>query len=672
MADVYKVYDKQRRTYLAMKVMKADLAEDREFLRRFKRDAAHMTKLQHPNIVRFYGLEQEEGLAFMLLEFIDGRTLKTEIFNEKGPLALCKVLLVMRSICSALHYAHQSGYVHCDVKPANIMINNKGDVFLVDFGIAREVDATTSTMIGFGAPAYMAPEQIKGADPSASMDIYSLGVTLYEMLTGGRRPFTGDKAQNTGTASQKVRWEQLKLKPPSPKLYNSNISDALEAVVMKCLEKAPSRRFRNTMDLQDVLQAALPKIDPAVLTRCLVRKTGEDETKFNFMQWLQSMANRVPIPFVQRNPVVLAAASVLLLIGLILAIALPGGNEPPDETHMAEATNRDSEIPNEAGEYQPQEVAEVQVPPVPQPTYTPRFTETPPKCTRDGEIWTDPTDMADLVCVSEGDFIMGSRDDNMIALKKREEILYERIYLDAYWIDQMEVSVGQFQQFVNETGYQTGAERQHFGHTMNIIENTWSINPRSDWLHPQGSGEAEMDHPVTQVTWNDAMAYCEWAGRTLPTEAQWEKAARGTTGFNFPFETDRQYVYCLNANFSDDSLGAKYSKDGCDDGYKFTAPVYETYYCRSYLGACASVLDNPYNIYNILGNVTEWVLDDWNGKWYSKISSNNPVFISNSNQKSIRGGSWGAMPEKNRPTNRDYDQIDAAYDTLGFRCAYTP
>lgn len=668
MADVYKVYDMQRGTYLALKVLKPELAEDREFIRRFRNEAKLLMKLQHPNIVRLYDFGEDGNIVFMVLEYIDGPTLKTEIFNEKGPMPPLKIFKVMRGVCHALQYAHQSGFVHCDVKPANIMISRQGEVFLTDLGIARNVDTETITMVGFGAPAYMAPEQIRGEDPSPGMDIYSLGITLYEMLTGGRRPFTGERAQNTGTVSQKVRWEQLKLNPPSPRLYNPGISDVLEAVVLKCLEKTPSRRFKTTLDLLEHLQKALPPIDAQLLEQTF-RKKEEIVKPLSLMERLQMVANKIPVPFVQQNPVVLPI-SILVLVLFIIGVSSLGGDDSSEEIAEAQPLQATQDYADEINLAIPEEEP---VAPSPQPTSTSRFTEIPPNCTRDGEIWTDPTDMANLVCVTDGDFIMGSRPDNGIAVKKREEVLYERVYLDAFWIDQMEVSVGQFQQFVDETGYQTDAERQHFGHTMNIIENTWDINPRADWLHPQGgSGDAIFDHPVTQVTWNDATAYCDWAGRTLPTEAQWEKAARGTFGFNFPFETDRQYVYCLNANFSDDSLGAKYSKDGCLDGYKFTAPVYETYYCRSYLGSCASVLDNPYNIYNMLGNVSEWVLDDWNGKWYSSLPSSNPVFISNSSQKCMRGGSWGAMPEKNRPTNRDYDQIDAAYDTLGFRCAYMP
>lgn len=669
MADVYRVVDLQRQTRLAMKVLKADLAEDREFLRRFKGEGNKLAKLQHPNIVRFFGLEQDGPIVFMLMQYIDGRTLKTEIFNENAPMSYEKIWRIMEPVCAALNYAHSLGYVHCDVKPANIMIDNDGQIYITDFGIAREVDATTSTMVGFGAPAYMSPEQIRGDDPTPGMDIYSLGITLYEMLAGGRRPFTGESAQITGTASQKVRWEQVKLKPPSPRLYNPAIPPALEAVVMRCLEKKPVNRYHDARVMLSDLSKALPPLDRAILDTCLINRTthkeGDKGVSTGFMHWLQTIANHIPFEPVRKQPLLLTAIPALIIFAILLICLKPQRSGVPETTYTPQQPTLENRPESTA-------IAEAAAEPA-QVISGVALSKTPPACNHAGDEWTDPTDMAKLVCIPEGDFIMGSKEDNLIAKKKREELLYKNIYLDAFWMDQTEVSVAQFQKFVDETGYITEVEKNHSGQTMNTVENTWSINPKADWLHPHGTNdEEESDHPVSQVTWNDAVAYCEWAGRSLPTEAQWEKAARGTNGYSFPFEFDDQYVYCLNSNFSDQSLGAKRSKDGCDDGYKYAAPVYEDFYCRSYLGSCASVLDNPYNLYNMLGNVTEWVMDDWNGKFYRSIPSSNPVNIKNSEQKCIRGGSWGSVPEKTRPTNRDYDLADAAYDTLGFRCAYNP
>jgi serine/threonine-protein kinase len=188
MAEVYRVFDQERGVTLAMKVLREDLAEDRVFLRRFQREAQNLAKLQHPNIVRFYGLEQEGALAFILMDYIEGLTLRRVIFDAGGPLPMQRVLAILQPVCSALNYAHRQGIVHCDLKSSNIMLDKSGRVYLTDFGIARMTDMATSTLVGTGTPAYMAPELILGKDPTAQSDIYALGVVLFEMLSGGERP----------------------------------------------------------------------------------------------------------------------------------------------------------------------------------------------------------------------------------------------------------------------------------------------------------------------------------------------------------------------------------------------------------------------------------------------------------------------------------------------------
>jgi len=257
MAEVYKVWDKERAVFLAMKLLREDLAEDKIFFRRFRREAQTLAKLQHPNIVRYYGLEQEGPLAFMMMDFIEGVPLRREIFNSEKGLSQSKVLEIFRPVCSALHYAHNSGMVHCDIKPGNILIDQSGRVLLTDFGIARMTDAATATMVGMGTPAYMAPELIQGKEPTPETDIYALGIVLFEMLTGGERPFTGETAKTTGSTSEKVRWEQNHMTAPSPRQHNSTIPSEVEAVVLKCLEKRHDDRYTNPLELLNALESAI-------------------------------------------------------------------------------------------------------------------------------------------------------------------------------------------------------------------------------------------------------------------------------------------------------------------------------------------------------------------------------------------------------------------------------
>jgi serine/threonine protein kinase len=259
MAEVYKVWDQRRATYLAMKVLREDLAEDKIFLRRFRREAQTLSRLQHPHIVRYYGLEQEGLLAFILMDFITGSSLRREIFETTQPLSSKRTIEIMRPVCAALHYAHSLGYVHCDVKPGNILIEHTGRILVSDFGIARLSKSATSTMIGIGTPAYMAPEQIRGKDPTVQTDIYSLGIVLFEMLTGGERPFTGEQAKITGITHEKIRWEQINLAPPNPRRFNPRLNHNTEKVILKCLEKKPENRFGEVLEFLGALEKAEAK-----------------------------------------------------------------------------------------------------------------------------------------------------------------------------------------------------------------------------------------------------------------------------------------------------------------------------------------------------------------------------------------------------------------------------
>jgi tRNA A-37 threonylcarbamoyl transferase component Bud32 len=258
MADVYKVWDDQRAAYLAMKLLREDLAMDTIFLRRFRREARALAQLQHPHIVRFYGLEEDDLLAFILMDFIDGTTLQQEIRVTHHPLPLGRVLEVMRPVCSALHFAHRQGMIHCDIKPSNIMQHVNGTILVTDFGLAHmtETAATSALMLGGGTFGYMAPEQARGEKPSIQTDIYALGIVLYEMLTGGERPFTGEEGADGGTARENVLWAQLNLSPPSLRRWNPDSSDQVERIVQKCLAVLPAKRYSSTLDLLGDLEVA--------------------------------------------------------------------------------------------------------------------------------------------------------------------------------------------------------------------------------------------------------------------------------------------------------------------------------------------------------------------------------------------------------------------------------
>jgi len=376
MAEVYKVWDNQRMTSLAMKVLLEDLALDRVFIRRFTREAQTLAKLQHPNIVRFYGFKKEDRLAFILMDYIEGETLKHFIHDADGKsMPYGQIRVITRAICGALHYAHGQGLVHCDIKPANIMINQNGIVQLADFGIARMSDAATATMVGAGTPAYMAPEQVRGQDPIPQTDIYALGIVLYEMFTGGERPFTGEQAQTTGGTSERVRWEQLHLPPPSPKKWNPSLTNEIEAVILKCLEKEPEKRYNSAIEVINALELAIGDVpEQDIRPQKVAEKT---DTPVGILNKAPAQNNRKK--YIQFG---VAAALILLMF-----FALMGGEKSSSETQnttiIEVVVTQTSQIVEETPVRQPTNpppTAYIQSTYTPFPTHTayPTVTDIPP------------------------------------------------------------------------------------------------------------------------------------------------------------------------------------------------------------------------------------------------------------------------------------------------------
>jgi len=254
MSDVYYVWDTTMHVHLAMKVLHMDLVDDPLLLRFFEREARALEKLKHPNIVPFYGVQKTSQFMFLLEEFIDGPSLKQVLEKEriKGEknLSVEHTLIYTKAVYSALGYAHTSGVVHCDVKPGNVMIEEGGNIFLADFGIARHAYSTETTVGIAGSPLYMAPEQIKGEAVTPATDIYSLGIMVFELLTG-KRPFTGSisETEKTGeTVADQIRKAHLITPPPDPCEINPLIPSSVGIVILKAMEKEPKNRYSNTTE----------------------------------------------------------------------------------------------------------------------------------------------------------------------------------------------------------------------------------------------------------------------------------------------------------------------------------------------------------------------------------------------------------------------------------------
>ena len=251
MGVVYQVWDLKRNVPLAMKVLNADVNEDPAQLRRFQREANALKKLSHPHIVPFYGFEISGDAAFLLESYVDGADLKQVLgLMPDKRLPLSEALVYLKAVCSALGYAHNFGVVHCDIKPGNVMIDQGGNIYLTDFGIARHTESTSTTFGGAGTPSYMAPEQIRGEAVSPATDLYALGAMFYEMLTG-QRPFRGDEkgSESSGaTAGERIRYAHQYLQPPDPRSINPAIPPALAQVILRSLAKNPAQRFQSTQE----------------------------------------------------------------------------------------------------------------------------------------------------------------------------------------------------------------------------------------------------------------------------------------------------------------------------------------------------------------------------------------------------------------------------------------
>lgn len=254
MAYVYRAYDEILDRSVAVKMLRDDVVvhndDFRDFIARFRMEAQSVAKLSHPNIVTMYDVGHDGDIDYIVMEYVDGETLKKKI-DRDGALSEKEALRIAREIAEALEHAHENRLVHCDIKPHNILITNTGRVKVTDFGIAQAATSTAKhTNVGFimGSAPYLSPEQARGQMADARSDLYSLGIVLYEMLTG-HAPFSGQDPVI-------VAMKQIQEIPTPPSSWQTNISPLAEAVVMKALEKSPSNRYQTMGEMIIDLKAA--------------------------------------------------------------------------------------------------------------------------------------------------------------------------------------------------------------------------------------------------------------------------------------------------------------------------------------------------------------------------------------------------------------------------------
>jgi eukaryotic-like serine/threonine-protein kinase len=280
MADVYCARDEELGRKVALKLLYRNLAEDTQFVERFRREASSAAGLQHPNIVGIFDRGEWDGTYYIAMEYVEGRTLK-DIIRERGPAPPDAAVDIVLQILRAAGFAHQRGVVHRDIKPHNVLIDDEGRVKVADFGIARagasDVTETGSIM---GTAQYISPEQAQGRPVDARSDLYSIGVVLYELLTG-RVPFDAESPVS-------IALMQVNEAPVPPMELNPSIPPALDAVVMRALEKDPARRFADADAFIAALEAAraAPHELPPVVLAPVDELVEEERRGLRWWLWL--------------------------------------------------------------------------------------------------------------------------------------------------------------------------------------------------------------------------------------------------------------------------------------------------------------------------------------------------------------------------------------------------
>nr|WP_276608215.1 Stk1 family PASTA domain-containing Ser/Thr kinase [Aquibacillus halophilus] len=255
MANVYLARDIILDRDVAIKVLRLEYANDEEFIARFHREAQSATSLSHPNIVNIYDVDQEDNIYYMVMEFVDGMTLKKYI-QTYGPVEVQEAIDIMKQITSAISHAHENDIVHRDIKPQNILIDPFGQVKVTDFGIAIALSATSLTQTNsvLGSVHYLSPEQARGGMANKKSDVYSLGIVLFELLSG-RLPFSGQTAVS-------IALKHLQSNTPSIRRWNPELPQSVENIVLKSTTKDPFHRYETVYEMQDDLETAL---DPSRL-----------------------------------------------------------------------------------------------------------------------------------------------------------------------------------------------------------------------------------------------------------------------------------------------------------------------------------------------------------------------------------------------------------------------
>jgi serine/threonine-protein kinase len=603
MGAVYKAEQTKMSRLCAIKILSASFASDRDALARFNREAQMSSKFDHPHAVTIYDFgEAEGGLHYLAMEFVEGEMLST-ILRREGALPVERVLHLARQAGAALESAHRTSIVHRDLKPDNIFLVRDEHGFehvkVLDFGIAKlrtsETGTASLTEMGTikGTPYYMSPEQCQGLPLDHRSDIYSLGIMLFEMVTGNV-PF---RDQN----SVRVLMMHTQTPPPSPRDARPDLPEAAANVILRALGKAPDVRQVSVGELALHFEYALtgrPLPVGATATIPVARATGEKHAPVD--PTAETLANDHPSevnPEAETRPVRPGRGmrDSVTRPDTALADTVPPSRPGVDVSFSSldEKGGRKWVLPL---------VAVVVLAVLGGGGWFAMKGFGPPPPT--ANVAKPP---ADMILVMGGEFAMGLNSSEDPSEKPEHKVAIKTFLLDRF-----EVTNEQYLEFVKATGH--------------AAPPGWK-----GYSFPPGEGK----YPVTTVSWDDAADYAAWAKKRLPTEAEWEYAARGGEGRMYPWGNE---FAPQKANTREMRKNGPMPVGSYEDGA------------------------NRWGIYDLAGNVSEWTASEYKlypGSKAKEISG----------QKVVRGGSFVANQVYARGTTRVPLPPATRDSSIGFRCA---
>jgi serine/threonine-protein kinase len=578
MGRVYRARHESLGRDAALKVILSTTHVDPEDVRRFKREARLMSRLSHPNVVRLYDCGSAGDLPWIAMELIPGQDLKQRSLQGPRP-TVADVVEWVRQACSGIAALHEAGVVHRDLKPENLMLLIDGSIRVMDFGLAKSPEATLLTAAGdvIGTPAYVAPETLTGQPYDERSDVYQLGMVLY-ILLAGRSPF----ACGTLLALLQAIATQV---PASLRTIDPRVPVALDALVSRCLAKAPADRPGSARELLDGLSTARA---PARSRPRPARPVPPQERP----------AEAPPRSW--RSAAAVAVGGLCLLCAPVVLLRSPEDGRP---SRAAESTASAASAAPIASIAPPASTAASPAPPP-----SARSSVAPPPSPAGPS--RSPDD-ATMVRIPSGWFQMGSLDG------EADEQPVRRVVVDAFDIDANLVTNQRYRRFLDATGH----------------------TPPAFWTDGRWSHE---DQPVVGAHLDDVLAFCRWAGKRLPTEAEWERAARGGA---------EQKLY-------------PWGNDPPDGRACFGLPA------TGRPCAVGSYPANAFGLYDMAGNVKEWCSD-----WYESYAPGDvrsPTGPRKGQRRVLRGGSWFDRSALLRCAARESIRLDRSrpfYGFVGFRCA---